>query len=80
MEKNLIIILSIYLIGSIILFIYFLRDMLKCKVIITRKDFFKLIIVSLTSWCGIIPIVLTYILDHCENWLNEPLFKHNKKK
>ena len=74
-------ILTIYLIGYIILFIFLLQDLLKYKeIIIKRKDIIKLIIGSLGSWVYIIIILLSYLLSYCENWLNEPLFKNNKKK
>ena len=80
MGKMAIIILTIYLIGYMILFVFLLQDIIKCGTIIKRRDIAKIIICSSASWVYIIIISLSYLLSYCEDWLNEPLFKNNKNK
>lgn len=71
----------IYIIGVVLLFLFFLlNDELKYSKPLKRGDLIKIIIVSLGSWVCLLIIGTSYLLSYFEDWLNEPLFKNEKKK
>ena len=70
----------IYVIGVVILFGILLNNELYEYKLLRRRDLIKVIVCSLGSWVVIAILGTSYLLSYFEDWLNEPLFKNEKKK